>query len=193
MTRRRCLGLAPFLACSLCFILLLLTPLPAHAQDAEISEQAAEEEGGQSGLSGGLPLPRFVSIAVAKANMRKGPGRRYPIDWVLVRRHLPVEVIEEFENWRKVRDRSGQTGWVHKAMLSGKRTAMITREAGSTELVSLFESASQDKPPALMAQPGAIGEVKECEGNWCSLSFKQGEGWVRREYLWGVYPGEEFD
>ncbi len=135
MTRRRCLGLAPFLACALCFILPLLTPLPAHAQDADISEQAAEEESGQSGLSGGLPLPRFVSIAVAKANMRKGPGRRYPIDWVLVRRHLPVEVIEEFENWRKVRDRSGQAGWVHKAMISGKRSAIITRDDGSSELV----------------------------------------------------------
>ena len=28
---------------------------------------------------------------------------RYPVDWVYVRRRLPVEVIGEFDTWRQIR------------------------------------------------------------------------------------------
>ena len=40
----------------------------------------------------GLPLPRFVSLDADKVNIRTGPGVRYPIAWVFVRRDMPVEV-----------------------------------------------------------------------------------------------------
>ena len=52
----------------------------------------------------GLPLPRFVSLRSAEVNMRAGPSVRYPVEWVYRRAGLPVEVIAEFDTWRKVRD-----------------------------------------------------------------------------------------
>ena len=54
-----------------------------------------------------LPLPRFVSLKSAEVNLRTGPGTRYPIEWVYKRRALPVEIIAEFDNWRRVRDWEG--------------------------------------------------------------------------------------
>ena len=59
---------------------------------------AAEDE------AGGLKVPRFVSLDADKVNLRTGPGQRYPIDWVLTRRDMPVEVIAQFENWRRIRE-----------------------------------------------------------------------------------------
>src|SRR5581483_9127238 len=73
----------------------------------------------------GLPVPRFVSLKPEEANARTGPGTRYPIAWVYRRPGLPVEVIEEYDLWRKIRDIDGATGWVHKSMLDGRRTVMI--------------------------------------------------------------------
>ena len=73
----------------------------------------------------GLELPRFVSLAENKTNVRAGPGKKYPIKWVLNRKSLPVEVILEFDHWRKIIDHEGQSGWVFHALLSGKRTGII--------------------------------------------------------------------
>ena len=71
----------------------------------------------------GLPLPRFVSLKSDEVNLRTGPGKRYPIDWIYRRRGLPVEIIDEFDDWRRVRDHDGTVGWVHRFMLVSQRTS----------------------------------------------------------------------
>jgi len=52
----------------------------------------------------GLPIPRFVSLRSNEVNLRTGPGLTYPIDWIYKRDGMPVEVIQEFDTWRKIRD-----------------------------------------------------------------------------------------
>lgn len=144
----------------------------------------------------GLPIPRFVSISSARVNLRVGPGRQFPITWILQRRHLPVEVIGEFEHWRKIRERSGEVGWVHKTMLSGKRMGMVigsSKGSGkSGELTPAYNDAAPGRA-TLMAQDGAIGEISTCKLDWCAIQFEKARGWMRRENLWGVYPTEEFN
>src|SRR5438876_886029 len=72
-----------------------------------------------------LPVPRFVSLRSEQVNVRTGPGERYPIEWVFTRRDLPVEIVAEFENWRKIRDSEGSEGWVHQRMLAGRRSVLV--------------------------------------------------------------------
>src|SRR5512147_2561435 len=72
-----------------------------------------------------LPLPRFASLDSSEANLRAGPGKDYPILWVYQRKGLPVEIIQEFDTWRRIRDRDGTVGWVQQNLLSGKRTGLI--------------------------------------------------------------------
>src|SRR3954452_17337838 len=73
-----------------------------------------------------LPVPRFVSLHADKVNLRTGPGDRYPIEWVLTRKEMPVQIVAEFEHWRRVRDYQGTEGWVHERMLAGKRAVVVT-------------------------------------------------------------------
>ena len=73
-----------------------------------------------------LPIPRFVSLRSNEVNLRTGPGTIYPVEWVFVRRGLPVEVVAEFDVWRRIRDWQGTMGWVHQSMLDGRRTVRIT-------------------------------------------------------------------
>ena len=66
----------------------------AHAQGAAPSNSDAQ-------------APRFVSLKSDRVNLRQGPGTEYPTAWVFRRAGLPVEVIQEFESWRQVRDAEG--------------------------------------------------------------------------------------
>jgi SH3-like domain-containing protein len=134
----------------------------------------------------GLPLPRFVSLASDEVNVRTGPGKRYPISWVFVRRGYPVEIFEEFEHWRRIRDISGETGWVHKSLLSGRRTILITGEDRP-----LFEDANSESVVTLIAEPGVLGKLLECDGTWCKLEIAGLAGWIPAVHFYGVFENEK--
>ena len=122
--------------------------------------------------------------------MRAGPGVQYPVEWVYMRRDLPVEVIAEFETWRKVRDWEGAQGWVHQSMLSGKRGIIITGDVRS------LRSKDDAKSVVLArAEPGVIGRLLDCpKGNgWCRVEVEGYEGWLRHVDFWGAYKNEVFD
>ncbi len=71
-------------------------------------------------------LPRFASLRSDEVNLRVGPGENYPIEWVLKRKEMPVEILEEFQNWRKVQDWGGDKGWVLDRMIVGKREVIVS-------------------------------------------------------------------
>ena len=73
----------------------------------------------------GLPIPRFATLKSDEVNVRTGPGPRYPIDWVFKRKGMPVEIVAEYENFRKIRDWQGASGWVYQGLLTGKRSFII--------------------------------------------------------------------
>lgn len=159
---------------------------PAPAQAAEPSEQDAPADQGRAQVSG-LPLPRFVSLRAGEVNMRSGPGVQYPVDWVYKRRHLPVEVIAEFQTWRKVRDHQGSQGWVHQTMLGGERTAIVL---GRTR--TMRAEADSNARAVAKLEPEVIVTVTACprEGQWCRVKASGLDGWLRRVEIWGVRKDE---
>lgn len=132
-----------------------------------------------------LPVPRYVSLRSDEVNVRAGPGRQYPVEWVLRRRNLPVEILAEFELWRKIRDPQGAEGWVHHSMLSGRRRAVVTGQ-----MRTLLRRPDPQSNPVARVEPGVIAELLECEGEWCRLDAGGFRGWLRRAELWGVYANE---
>ncbi len=140
----------------------------------------------------GLPVPRFVSLKAGRVKVRFGPGEDYKIAWVFTRPGLPIEVIQEFANWRRIRDSDGTVGWVFQSLLSGKRTAVVAPWA-SDDPRPIRASASPDAEVAAYLQPGVMAEIEGCSDGWCRLSGANFDGWISQEQLWGVYPGEEVD
>lgn len=110
-----------------------VAPAAVGAAAPEISPQPSADAAATTpdvlpqdkGTNTGLPLPRFAAMRADKVFMRKGPGQRYPIEWVYHRRGLPVEVEREFDVWRLIEDSDGMKGWVHQATLVGQRTFVI--------------------------------------------------------------------
>jgi SH3-like domain-containing protein len=135
----------------------------------------------------GLPLPRFVSLRSDEVNLRAGPGTQYPVSWIYRRQMLPIEVIAEYRDWRKVRDWQGDEGWAHKNMLSGRRSVIIVGDARN-----LLAEPAPSSAVVVRAEPGVIGHLIRCpnEGPFCRVRIKNWEGWLDRTAFWGTYPGE---
>lgn len=139
----------------------------------------------------GLPLPRFVSLKAERVNMRVGPGRNYKVEWLYLKRGLPMEVIQEFDNWRKVRDSEGNEGWMLHSLLSGRRTAIVAPwEKGSSRLIEMRDNPSAQAALSARVEPGVVARVSECRETFCLVEAETVKGYVARTDLWGVYPDE---
>jgi len=132
------------------------------------------------------PLPRFVTVSSNEAYVRAGPGKKYPIQWVYKRSGLPVEIILEFDHWRKIKDYEGQEGWIHKSLLSGKRNAMINAQ----DTVSLFRKAEEGSRLIALLEPDVIVKIDQCNQICCRIEASGYKGWLAKENLWGVYKDE---
>ncbi len=133
----------------------------------------------------GAVLPRFGSLRADKVNLRTGPGGNYPIDWVLTRKDMPVEILAVWEHWRKIRDWEGTSGWVHEKMVWGRRQAIVK---GGVR--AMHKGPDPAAPIVARAEPGVLGRLLECRGNWCRIDAGEVSGWVRRGDIWGVHPDE---
>src|SRR3546814_13765764 len=102
-------------------------------------------------------------------------GDQYPIEWVYRRRGLPVEVVAEFDNWRRVRAPDRTEGWMHRALLSLERTIVVQGETRT-----LHAEAATWAPPVARLAPGVIVQVATCEGGWGRGSVAGRRGWRRR-------------
>jgi SH3-like domain-containing protein len=142
----------------------------------------------------GLPLPRFASLKREPVNVRSGPTKDNDVKWVFTRSGLPVEIIAEYDNWRRIRDSDGAEGWVLHSLLAGRRTALISAPAKAVDdFVALRTSADKQSVITARVQSGVIATVKRCGDNWCRITGQGFDGWIEQERLWGVYPGETVD
>ncbi|WP_378945062.1 SH3 domain-containing protein [Mesorhizobium sp. ANAO-SY3R2] len=154
---------------------------------------AAAAPSGTIGPSG-LPLPRFVSLKSGKVNSRIGPGVNYPVDWLYLKPGLPMEIIQEYDNWRRVRDADGAEGWINQSLLSGARTAITAPwQRGKPAQINLLAKPEEGARTVAIIDPGVIGSIKQCNGQWCEMSFSGTKGWLNQSQLWGAYPGESIE
>ncbi len=154
----------------------------------------------QPPAGGSAGLPRYVSLKSDRVNLRKGPGTEYPIAWVFRRAGLPVEVTQEFEGWRQIRDAEGTTGWVLGTMLSGRRTAVILpwesgRQASAGKeqhrvAATLHYDDSVQSRPIAQVEAGVLASIISCDGHWCRVSIGSFRGYIEQAKLWGAYQGE---
>lgn len=142
-----------------------------------------------TGVSG-LPVPRFVSLKSDRVNVRIGPSRQNDIGWTFVRSRLPVEIIQEYDNWRRIRDWEGKEGWVFKSLLSGYRSALVTPWMKQGENTPLRKRPGPNEEIVAYLEPMVLAGVVECSGGYCRVSGKDFEGWVDQSRLFGVYPTE---
>lgn len=133
-------------------------------------------------------VPRFASLASDKVYMREGPTYGHPILWVYRRKGLPVEIVAQYDVWRKVRDADGTAGWVHASMIAERRTVMVTAEKPAP----VRRSDDPRSPTIALAAKGVVAKLEACEAEACEIEAGDTQGWIEKKNIWGVRVGEVF-
>jgi len=134
----------------------------------------------------GMPVPRWVTVKAARVNVRRGPSLDQDVLWTYVRPGTPVEVIAEYDAWRRIRDVDGVTGWVKGAMLDGRRNVIVTGRVNT----AILGEPKADAEAVAFAAPGLVARLVSCAGEWCEISTRGYDGYVARDRLWGVHENE---
>lgn len=127
-------------------------------------------------------VPYWAALRYEQVNMRVGPSREYPVDWVYKRKGLPVKVLRVREGWRLVRDADGAQGWVAASQLTPDRGLMVVGEG----LVDLRAEPSASSALRWRAEPGVVARYVTCREGWCQLDIAGRRGWVPADRLWGA-------
>jgi SH3-like domain-containing protein len=149
----------------------------------------------------GLPLPRFVTTRSNQINLRVGPGPKYDVIWIYKIAGTPVEIIKEFDTWRKIRDVDGTEGWVHQSMLTGGRAGYVAPWVNDPK-VALRTASAPDSGVVAWLTPRFPVKISSCESGWCAVTATDHpqsghpvayNGYLPETDIWGVYQGESFD
>src|SRR5580698_1136774 len=143
--------------------MMLFSVGPALAAD---TKTAVQRKGS------GLPIPRFASLKSDEVNVRAGPGPRYPVDWVFKRKMMPVEIVAEYENFRKIRDWQGAGGWVYQGLLTGKRSFVV-----ASKEANVYRTPAPSAEIVARLEPEVTGEIRSCQGDWCRVTAQGISGW----------------
>jgi SH3-like domain-containing protein len=130
----------------------------------------------------GFCVPRYVSLKRGEVFGRKGPGKDYPALWIYHVRGLPVQVVAETSEWRRICDPDGGAVWVNRAMIDGRRTVMAVGPAR----VSLGDSPKPGAKVTGQLDPRAIASLDACRGGWCRVKAEGIKGWAPAAQFWGV-------
>jgi SH3-like domain-containing protein len=127
-------------------------------------------------------VPYWASIRAPKLNMRAGPGRDFPIEWVYKRAGLPVKVIRVHEGWRLVRDPDGAEGWMTANLLSPDRSALVIGHG----LAAMRAGPGDGERLRWRLEPGVVGRLGDCDEGWCEFDVAGHRGFVKAVRLWGA-------
>jgi len=137
----------------------------------------------------GFNIPRFVSIKSDDSNLRVGPSMNYPILIKYIQKNMPLEIVDEYDVWRQVKDFHNQTGWIHKSLLKGDRYVII-----SYQNLQKYNLHNQPNGKIIgLINKNNIVELKKCLIDWCLINYDGNLGWILKKNLWGVYKKEIYN
>jgi SH3-like domain-containing protein len=130
----------------------------------------------------GLQVPRWVTLKSSEVRARQGPGLDYRILWEYRAAGLPVQVIAETREWRKICDPEGSVAWIHRSVASGRRGAFNA----STEEVPVRTRRAADAPLKARFSPRSVIALDDCEDGWCRVRARKLRGWVAQGSAFGT-------
>ena len=123
----------------------------------------------------------FLSLKKNEVNLRQGPSFEYPIKLIYKKKYIPVIILDKSGPWRKIKDFENNTGWVHVVLLSKKKSAINIKNKSI-----IYKRSSIYSKPIAKVESGRLVLIKKCKQKWCKISSGQFEGWINKNFLWGM-------
>lgn len=130
----------------------------------------------------GLPVPRYVALKFDTVNARAGPGDDHRLLWVYHARGLPVQVVAETPEWRRICDPERGLAWVHRRTTDGHRTVIRMRPTP----LALKAKPDPAAPTSAILPARAMAALDRCKNGWCQLKGAGRKGWAPANAVWGV-------
>ena len=122
----------------------------------------------------------FLSLKKNEVNLRQGPSLEYPIKLIYKKKYLPVIILDKSGPFRKIKDFENNTGWIHIALLSKKKSAINTKNNSI-----IYKKPTIFSKPIAKLETGRLILIKKCKINWCKITSGKYTGWIDKSYLWG--------
>ena len=100
-----------------------------------------------------------------------------------VTRDYPFEVLVKLDQWTKVRDATGEVGWVENAALGDRTMVVVT-----VPLADVRAAPDAQSPLVFEAYKQVLLEVLEPPADgWVKVRHRDGQlGYIRTAHVWGV-------
>lgn len=123
---------------------------------------------------------KFVRVKVNIANIREGPGTRYPLLW-RVEQNFPLKVVERRKSWLKTIDFLGDEGWIYAPLTDGKPAVVV-----EVDLANIRSGPGKNHPIRFKVEWGTGFRVTDRRGQWLKVRQAGGnKGWIHGNLVWG--------
>lgn len=129
----------------------------------------------------GQPVPRWLSLKSNEVRARFGPGLDYRILWEYRVPGLPVQVVAETTEWRKICDPEGGVAWVHRSVVSSRRSVFNASDAE----IPIRSGPSETAAMRARLTPRSVVAMEDCEEGWCEVRVRRMRGFVRQRDVFG--------
>lgn len=130
----------------------------------------------------GPKIPRWAALKFGEVNARAAPGDTSRILFVYRARGLPVQILAETREWKRVCDSDGSLAWVKATAITEKRT--VLRKA-SAPLPLRADPAPGSKIVAYMAGR-STAELQGQHAGWRRVRAGGRTGWLQASEVWGT-------
>ena len=89
-------------------------------------------------------------------------------------------ILDQSDNFRKIRDHENNTGWIHISQLSKKKAALTVED---NQIV--FSKPSIYSKPHVILKKGKLCKINKCLDEWCKIQVNDYKGWIKKESLLG--------
>ena len=124
----------------------------------------------------------FLTLKYNRVKVRQGPSFEYPVKFIYKKKYLPIKIIDNKDNFRKITDLKNNNGWIHVSQLSKKKSAINIHN-----LSIVFKKPNIYSQPMAKLEKGKIVIVKKCKEDWCKIITNDYKGWIFKNYLWGNF------
>ena len=124
----------------------------------------------------------FLTLKYNRVKVRQGPSFEYPVKFIYKKKYLPIKIIDNKDNFRKITDLKNNNGWIHVSQLSKKKSAINIHN-----LSIIFKKPNIYSQPMAKLEKGKMVIVKKCKEDWCKIITNDYKGWIIKNYLWGNF------
>lgn len=127
-------------------------------------------------------IPRWAALKFGEVNARAGPGDTSRILFVYRARGLPVQILAETREWRRVCDSDRVMSWVKATTVTDKRT--VLRKVNAP--VALHADPAPGSRVVAYMAGRSTAELRNQHAAWSQVRAGGRTGWLPTSEVWGT-------